>query len=168
MGNMVLTANTKTAAARVILCTALLSTPIYSSQEMNEIDVDSRTLVREVLPEYEFSTFSDPDVAVRAKFHQLRGEWAVQRGAMSSITEMSMLAPYQNIIALGLPVLPLIIEELKAEGDDPDQWFWALQTIAEANDLIPPQKGPQDQGNFKRMADAWLRWSEGQNGGYAG
>jgi hypothetical protein len=166
MGNTVLTANTKTAAACVILCTALLSKPMLFYREMNEreIDIDSRT----VLPEYEFSTFSDPDVAVRAKFRQLRREWAMQRGAMSSITEMSMLAPYQNIIALGLPVLPLIIAELKAEGDDPDQWFWALQTIAEANDLIPPQIGPQDQGNFRRMADAWLRWSEAQNGGYAG
>lgn len=166
MGNTVLTANTKTAAVCVILCTGLLSKPIlfYPEMDEREIGVDSRT----VLPRYEFSTFSDPDVAVRAKFHQLRREWSEQRGAMSSITEMSMLVPYQNIIALGLPALPLIIEELKAEGDDPDQWFWALQTIAEANDLIPPQINPQDQGNFRIMADAWLRWSEAQNGFYAG
>ena len=168
MGNTVLTANTKTTAAHVILCATSHSIPIYFTAEMNEMDVDSRTLVSEVLPEYEFSTFSDPNVAVRIKFQQLRREWVAQRGAMSSITEMSMLVPYQNIIALGLPALPLIIEELKAEGDDPDQWFWALQTIAEANDLIPPQMEPQAQGNFRMMADAWLRWSEAQNGFYAG
>jgi hypothetical protein len=84
---------------------------------------------------------------------------------MSAIDDMSMLAPYQNIIGMGLDALPLILAQLKAEGDDPDQWFWALQTISEANDLEPPQVQPEDQGNFKKMADIWLAWSEAK--GYA-
>ena len=39
---------------------------------------------------------------------------------------MTLLRPYQRIIGMGLPVVPLILEELERE---PDQWFWALEAI---------------------------------------
>jgi len=97
------------------------------------------------------------------KFKDLVQEWRNERGSMSSIEGMSMLPAYQNIISMGLDALPLILAELRAEGDDPDQWFWALMSISEANDLKPPQMKLGDQGNFKKMADIWLAWSESQS-----
>jgi hypothetical protein len=100
------------------------------------------------------------------RFQNLVDEWQRERGAMSSITEMSMLTPYQNIIGMGVDALPLILTKLKAEGDDPDQWFWALLTISEANDLNPPQIGEEDRGDFRKMAQIWLEWGKSQ--GYAG
>lgn len=100
------------------------------------------------------------------KFQQLAKQWREQRGSMSSIEEMSMLAPYQNIIGIGSDAIPMILAQLKTEGGDPDQWFWALMSIAEANELDLPQIKTEDQGNFKKMAEAWLEWGESQ--GYAG
>jgi len=82
---------------------------------------------------------------------------------MSSITGMSMLRPYQQIIGMGKDALPFILAELKEEADDPDQWFWALSIIAEANDLIPPQIGANVQGDYQAMAQVWLEWG-GQQG----
>ena len=72
-----------------------------------------------------------------------------------------MLPAYQKIIGLGADAVPLILEELKIEGDEPDQWFWALRALAEDNPVAP-----EDQGDFLKMAQAWIRWGEGQ--GYAG
>jgi hypothetical protein len=100
------------------------------------------------------------------KFKQLAQDWREERGVMSSVTAMSMLPSYQSIIGMGPEALPLILAELRAEGNDPDQWFWALVCISKAADLSSPQIAPEDQGNFRRMAQAWLEWGEAQ--GYAG
>lgn len=100
------------------------------------------------------------------KFRQSVQQWREERGSMSSIDDMSMLTPYQNIIGMGTDALPLLLAQLKAEGDEPDQWFWALLTIAEANDLNPPQVAAEDQGDYQKMAKMWLEWGESRR--YAG
>jgi len=97
---------------------------------------------------------------IASRFQSLAAEWREQHRAMSSITEMSMLPSYQKIIGLGEDAIPMILRELKAEGDEPDQWFWALRAIAEVNPV-----SPADQGNFVRMAQAWIKWGESE--GYA-
>jgi len=67
---------------------------------------------------------------------------------------MALLRPYQAIIGMGMPVVPLILEELKRE---PDQWFWALEAITEENPV------PGDAlGNVRRMAQAWIEWGRGR------
>jgi hypothetical protein len=96
-----------------------------------------------------------------ARFQSLVEQWRRERGALSSITEMSMLPSYQALIGMGEAAVPLILAQLRSEGDEPDQWFWALKAIT---GISPVQ--PEDQGDFVRMARAWLRWGEEQ--GYAG
>ena len=96
----------------------------------------------------------------RFKFQDLVRQWRNQRGVTSSITEMAMLPPYQKIIGMGQDAIPLIIAQLKTEGDEPDHWFWALAAIAGAN----PVKS-EDQGNTVKMAEAWLKWAEDQGYG---
>ena len=94
------------------------------------------------------------------KFQSLAGEWRKQSAAMSSVTAMAMLRPYQQIMSMGKDAIPFILAELKAEGDDPDQWFWALSAIAEANRLNPPQIRDEDQGDYQKMAQTWLAWGD--------
>jgi hypothetical protein len=55
-----------------------------------------------------------------------------------------------KIIGMGTAAVPLILEELSRE---PDQWFWALECITEANPV--PR---EDAGRVMAMADAWIRW----------
>jgi len=69
---------------------------------------------------------------------------------------MAMLKPYQQIIGMGAPVVPLILEELQRE---PDHWFWALEAITQENPV------PKEAlGKVLQMAQAWVEW--GKNQGY--
>jgi hypothetical protein len=94
-----------------------------------------------------------------AKFQALTLEWQQQHAAMSSITEMASLPAYQKIIGLGEDAVPMILAQLKDEGAEPDQWFWALRALTDA-DPVPPE----DRGNSMKMAQAWIAW--GENLGY--
>ncbi len=97
----------------------------------------------------------DPATKRRLRFQRLVEEWRRERGAMSSITEMAMLHPYQSIIGMGEEAIPLILAQLRSEGDEPDQWFWALRAITDANPVRP-----EDQGDLAKMAQAWLKWAD--------
>jgi hypothetical protein len=65
---------------------------------------------------------------------------------------MAMLRPYQRIIGMGMPAVPLILDELRRQ---PDQWFWALEAITEENP-VPPEAA----GIVAEMARAWIEWGE--------
>jgi hypothetical protein len=91
---------------------------------------------------------------LRERFRRLAAEWKEQSRYLSNTAQMAMLRPYQRIIGMGLPVVPLILEELRRE---PDQWFWALESITEANPVLP-----EDAGKVRAMARAWLEWGERQ------
>lgn len=104
------------------------------------------------------------NVKLWIQFQILRREWIAKRGATSSINEMSMLEPYQKIIGMGEKAVPLILAQLRQEGDKPDQWFWALRAITDANPIRP-----EDQGDFRAMAKAWIEWgAEKESLEYAG
>lgn len=89
-------------------------------------------------------------------------QWQIERGATSSITEMAACPAYQSIIGMGPTAIPLIIAQLRAEGDEPDQWFWALKAITPGDDPVQDE----DRGNYSRMAQSWIQWAT--NNGYAG
>jgi hypothetical protein len=92
----------------------------------------------------------------RERFRQLAAQWKEQSRHMSNAAQMAMLKPYQQIIGMGEAVVPLILEELQRE---PDQWFWALEAIAQENP-VPPESA----GKVRQAADAWLAW--GKREGY--
>jgi hypothetical protein len=88
-----------------------------------------------------------------ARFQILAAQWRRERGVTSSPVQMAMCPSYQRIMTMSDRALPLILRQLESEGDDPDHWFWALRYITDA-DPVPPE----DRGNMKRMAAAWLDW----------
>jgi hypothetical protein len=95
-----------------------------------------------------------PPADLRDRFQRLAAEWREQSRYLSNTAQMALLKPYQRIIGMGLPAVPLILEELRRE---PDQWFWALEAITEANP-VPPEAA----GNVRLMAQAWLDWGKQQ------
>jgi hypothetical protein len=88
----------------------------------------------------------------RNRFQQLSAEWKAKSHHMSNTAQMAMLRPYQRIIGMGLPAVPLILAEL---AQQPDQWFWALEAITGENP-VPPEAA----GNVRLMAQAWLDWGK--------
>ena len=93
-----------------------------------------------------------PPIGEWLKFRRLVDEWQEQRGVMSSITEAILCPAYQTIIGMGELAVPFILVQLESEGDNPDQWLWALKAITGAD---PVDAG--DRGNYTNMTRAWLR-----------
>jgi len=87
---------------------------------------------------------------IQDRFERLAKEWKQKSRFLSNSAQMALLRPYQAIIGMGMPVVPLILRELERE---PDQWFWALEAITEENP-VPPE----DAGSVRRMAQAWIDW----------
>ncbi len=83
------------------------------------------------------------------KFTELANVWEVEIMFMSSVHDMAMTNSYQSIIGMGEDVVPLILKELERK---PNHWFWALRALKNENP-VPPE----DAGNIKKMAEAWLR-----------
>jgi len=94
------------------------------------------------------------DAKTRAEFQQLAAEWQQSRRFMSSLTAMVALSPYQKIIEMGDPAVPLLLAELERE---PDHWFAALSAITGADPVAV-----EDRGRMDRMFEAWLSWGRAQ------
>jgi hypothetical protein len=97
-----------------------------------------------------------PVEPLEATFQRLAATWhkAVAHHSSSRIRDND--PAYQEIIALGEAVVPLLLRDLKINRR---HWFVALRSITGANP-IPKE----DAGNIPKMVDAWLRW--GREHGY--
>jgi hypothetical protein len=93
-----------------------------------------------------------PTAELRRRFHKLADEWKEKSQFLSNTAQMALLRPYQSIIGMGWPAVPLILEELKR---DPDQWFWALESITGDNPVRQ-----ESAGKVREMADAWITWGK--------
>jgi hypothetical protein len=83
------------------------------------------------------------------QFKALRNQWHEETGLLSSIE--SKHPAYQGIIKLGMPVVPILLEEMR---DDPDWWCFALEAITGEN----PCKFPEMSGRLDLIAKAWVDW----------
>jgi hypothetical protein len=93
---------------------------------------------------------------VRDRFRRFATAWKKESRHLSNTAQMAMLPSYQRIIGLGLPAVPLILQELQVE---PNQWFWALESITDENPVRP-----ENRGKVRLMAQDWLEW--GRQHGY--
>ena len=68
----------------------------------------------------------------------------------SSTTALITHWAYLRIIGMGVPVLPYLLAELRA---NPNYWFWALEAIS--------GRDPADQDDaFDTRVAKWLRWGQ--------
>lgn len=94
---------------------------------------------------------------LQERFAQLVALWKDKSRHMSNSAQMAMLKPYQQIIGLGEPAVPLILRELQRE---PDHWFWALEAITQVNPVKPVPT--EVMGRVQQMADACIVWGKKQ------
>lgn len=100
------------------------------------------------------ATSASNPAGLRERFRRLVAEWKAESRYLSNSAQMAMLKPYQRIIGMGWPAVPLILEEMRRE---PDQWFWALEAITEENP-VPTEA----LGNVRAMTQAWNQWGTKQ------
>jgi hypothetical protein len=88
------------------------------------------------------------------KFQRLSAIWRAETCYLSSTTAMVNHPAYQEIIALGPAVVPLVLRELQ---ERPALWFGALHALTGADPM-----DPADRGKVRKIAEAWLRWGREQ------
>ena len=98
----------------------------------------------------EGTSMATSTIPLATKFQELAGRWRDATEFLSSPADMINDPAYREIVAMGGPVVPLILAELKIR---PDFWFAALREIT-GEDPVPPEA----RGDVRAMADAWLEW----------
>lgn len=89
------------------------------------------------------------------RFRQLADRWKQETAFKSYTGDIVLNDSYQRILAMGPAALPFVFAELRAEGDDPYHWFWALERLT-GEDPVPSQ----ERGNIAVMAASWLAWAD--------
>ncbi len=92
------------------------------------------------------------DESKAEKFTRLAQQWKLETAAVSSMTQMVEHPAYQEIIKMGMPAVPLILDELQRE---PHHWFAALTAITGEH---PIRK--EDAGRLSAMTASWLKWGQ--------
>jgi hypothetical protein len=98
---------------------------------------------------------SDVAESLGERFSRLARQWKAHRGPTSSLSKIANDPAYQEIILMGVTVVPHILAALEAE---PDFWFAALRRITGANPITP-----DIQGDLHAMTQAWLKWGQANN-----
>jgi hypothetical protein len=95
---------------------------------------------------------------VARRFQGLATQWIATTRYRSNSQALRNHPVYQELVALGEPVVPLILAELSRESNV--AWFTVLAGITGENPVPPALAGRVDA-----MAQAWLDW--GRQRGYA-
>jgi hypothetical protein len=147
--------------ASATVCASWGLTSASAEQQASNDELQNRTvLVENRIEEPEVGVYFEKDALKWLRFELLMQDWRKQRGASSSITKAVTSPAYQAIIGMGEPAVPIILAQIRSEGDDPDQWFWALECITQENPTLP-----EDRGSNLKMAKAWLAWGDEKNVG---
>ena len=99
----------------------------------------------------------DIEPAARQRFEELADRWEEETFFLSRSDLKNAHPALQEIIKLGQPVVPLILERMRAERG---HWFEALEQITGEDPV-----SPADYGNIAAMQNSWLQW--GEDRGYA-
>ena len=86
------------------------------------------------------------------RLSRLAEEWAHRTGHISSASDIINDARYQEIISVGWPAVPFLLNDLACNKRF---WFPALAAITG----LRPFDG-KDAGNYRLMTDAWIRWGK--------
>ena len=105
----------------------------------------------------QYADAEDIEPAPRERFEELADQWEEETFFLSRSDHAIAHPVHQEIIDLGQPVVPLILERMRSRGG---HWFEALQQITGEDPV-----SPADYGNIAAMQNSWLQW--GEDLGYA-
>ena len=96
------------------------------------------------------STSVEP--ADRQRFEELADRWREETFFHSNSSIKNAHPALQEIISMGPPVVPLILERMRSQGG---HWFEALRQLTGADPV-----SPADHGKIRAMQNSWLQWGE--------
>lgn len=87
---------------------------------------------------------------LRPDFDRLADRWQMETVFLSSVHQIAHHPDYQQIIQMGEPALPLILERLRS-GPETGHWFWALAMISRGDVAF-------GSDNTNDAKERWLKW----------
>ena len=87
---------------------------------------------------------------------RLLAQWRRDTAYLSSSTQITGHAAYQELIALGPAALPFLFRDLEKTGDG---HLWKALTAITGAHPVPAE----ERGQIRKIADTWLRWAR-ENG----
>jgi hypothetical protein len=90
------------------------------------------------------------EASLQARFATLARQWKEETGLLSDSHAIAAHPAYQEVIRLGMPVVPLILLDM---ARDNSHWFEALRTITGENP-VPAEH----RGRIRLMVEDWLAW----------
>ena len=100
----------------------------------------------------QYADAPDIEPTVYDRFQDLADQWERETVLLSSTDQITEHPDYQEIISMGKPVVPLILERMKSQGG---HWFQALHAITGADPV-----NPEERGNVPAMQESWLDWGQ--------
>lgn len=94
---------------------------------------------------------------VEQQFQRLRAEWKAATAHHSNPSIIMGHAAMRGIVAMGEPVVPIIMRELEAGGGCMGL-IWALCEITREDIAPPTVEGGFAKWNLPEQIKAWLRW----------
>ena len=101
---------------------------------------------------YQHASALNIDPATRQRFTELADQWETETVFLSRIDLAIKHPAHQKIVAMGEPVVPLILQRMRETGG---HWDHALADITGAN---PVKRS--DWGNIAAIQASWLEWGE--------
>jgi hypothetical protein len=125
------------------------------SEKHSQIDWDyfsTTNLIKLVGDNDYVPLLAEPDEKspLEKEFNEHADRWERETGGHSSPIKRFMHEDYQTIMAMGEPVIPHILNRLKAK---PNYWFWALKHFARKD-------AAKGMTNFNDVVKAWLDWGK--------
>ena len=96
---------------------------------------------------------ANSEIELQGRFNSLRDIWRASTDLLSDVGKITSHPAYREIIRIGEPAIPLILEDLIKEG--PNHWFQALKELP-GDDFA---RGEQTVEGARAM---WLKWGETQ------
>ena len=103
----------------------------------------------------QYADAADIEPADRERFLKLADQWEYETVLLSSTDQITEHPAHREIVSMGEPAVPLILERMQSQGG---HWFHALRAITGADPI-----SPEERGTIAAMQEAWLDWG-GRNG----
>lgn len=99
-----------------------------------------------------------PSETIEQQFHRLESQWNAETQFLSDPGKIMGHPAMRAIVALGQPVVPIILHELQAGRPGSSLLAWALPEITGV-DLAPPLiDGAFVTWDVRAQVAAWLKW----------
>lgn len=91
---------------------------------------------------------SEMGAGLKETFEALRDKWVADTEFMSNVSQMIQHPAHLAIIGLGPDALPLLLEDLRDNGNE---WFWALRAVVRSD-------AADGLESFEDARQAWIEW----------